>query len=138
MGILEHHSLLMDYSTVNSMITILMYVMFTITAICLLAHWSMVRKLGAWSSLPGPWTPLVFVFELLCNSNTAIVCRDISKRYQKAGLCHIPLTNIPLIFVGDFKLMKFLWNHPDVQGRVPIPDGPLFQFLLDYRSQGEA
>jgi len=112
-----------------------------ITVICgifivgLFSHWLMVRKMGRWKSLPGPYTPLVFVLKSLFTSNNAIIWRETYNKYQKGGLCFIPLINVPLLFVGDFKTLKFLYNHPDVPGRVAVPEGQLFKFFLNYRSR---
>ena len=105
------------------------------TVICILFflglifHWLMVYKMSHWMHLPGPCTPLVFVFKSLCNFNNVIVWRETYKKYQKVslkkidnksllliiyqdGLCFIPLMNIPLLFVGDFRKLKLLFSHP--------------------------
>ena len=106
-----------------------------ITVICgiffvgLFSHWLMVRKMGRWKGLPGPYTPLVFVLKSLFTSNNVIIWRETYKKYQKVnkllknlksndfivyqgGLCFIPLMNVPLLFVGNFNTLKFLYNHP--------------------------
>ena len=105
-----------------------------ITVICgiifvgLFLHGQMVRKMGRWRNLPGPYTPLVFVLKSLLTSNNVIIWRETYKKYQKVnkllknlksndfivyqgGLCFIPLMNVPLLFVGNFNTLKFLYNH---------------------------
>ena len=62
-----------------------------ITVICgiffvlLFSHWLMVRKMGRWKGLPGPYTPLVFVLKSLFTCNNVIIWRETYKKYQKVN-----------------------------------------------------
>jgi hypothetical protein len=116
----------------NMMMTMVSGAMTVICALFflgLICHWLMVHKMSRWMHLPGPCTPLLFVFKSLCNSNNVIVWRETYKKYQKVsledigntskiliiykdGICFVPLMNIPLLFVGDFEKLKLLYNHP--------------------------
>jgi len=44
----------------------------------------------------------------------------------------MPLLEIPLLFVGDYRISKYIHNHPGIQGRQG-DTGPIFQFFHDVR-----
>lgn len=71
---------------------------------------------------PGPTLPILGHFHHLLTGNGTKdpVNRlwDLYKQHSKGGLLRIRAFNLELVHVGDFKLLKEIFNHPDVQGRV--------------------
>ena len=49
---------------------------------------------------------------------------EMYKKYNKNGMMHLNLFTLKMIFVGDLKTVKYLFNLPEVTGR-------LNQALLD-------
>jgi len=43
---------------------------------------------------------------------------NLYKKYQKNGMMFLRSFNLNLVFVGDFDTLKYIYNHPDCQGRV--------------------
>ena len=72
----------MTMTIVSGVMTVIC-VLFFLGLIC---HWLMVRNMSGWMHLPGPCTPLVFVFKSLCNSNNVIVWRETYNQFQKVSL----------------------------------------------------
>ena len=40
------------------------------------------------------------------------------KKYQKDGMLHMNTFGLNIVFIGDFKTLKYVYNHPDVQDRL--------------------
>merc|ERR1711936_328007 len=43
---------------------------------------------------------------------------NLYKKHQRNGMMHLRSFNLDLVFVGDFDTLKYIFNHPDCQGRV--------------------
>ena len=90
--------------------------------------------------LPSPGAPLPLLghFHLLLARWLAVVTLDIDifgmvfrggakdpvnrlwelyKQHSKDGLLWIRSLNLEVLYIGDFKTLKTVFNHPDVQGR---------------------
>merc|ERR1719186_2456535 len=88
---------------------------------CLLAisclHWLLTRQLKRWSHLPGPVSPLVFVVMAAFSRDNSQLLRRFYTKYQRNGLCFVPLMKIPLLFLGDYRIIKHFCSHPGTQAR---------------------
>jgi len=93
------------------------------------------HKFKRWRHLPGPFSPLSFVFESAFTSNNPVLLRKLYNKYEREGLCFLPLVKIPLLLVGDFSKIKWLCSNPGSQGRFIVPNGPFFKFMHDFRLQ---
>ena len=46
---------------------------------------------------------------------------DMYKKYNRNGIMHLNSFSMDLIFVGDFKTVKYLFNLPEVTARMSKP-----------------
>ena len=83
---------------------------------------------------PGPCLPLLGHFHLLiANKGTADPVNrlwSLYKKHNKSGLLRIRVLNLELVYIGDLKTLKEVYNHPDVQGRL-LPQ--MFEIIQENR-----
>jgi len=74
-----------------------------------------------WSHLPSPGLQLPFIGHisvLMADSNDPInYSWEMYKKFSKGGIMFNSVFNFNTLIVGDFHVLKFLFNHPDVQER---------------------
>jgi len=90
----------------------LVLIILSILLMTLYLHWILTRKLKRWSHLPGPSSPLVFLIMSAFSSDNSVLLRRFYTKYQKNGFCFVPLMNIPLLFLGDYRIIKYFSSHP--------------------------
>jgi len=71
---------------------------------------------------PGLCLPVVgHVYKLMTEEgkkDPVMFLWNLYKKHQRNGMMHLRSFNLDLVFVGDFDTLKYIFNHPDCQGRV--------------------
>ena len=76
---------------------------------------------NAWSHLPSPGLPLPYLGHhriLLTDAKDPInYMWELYNKFSKNGMMYNRVFSFDTLIVGDFDVLKYLFNHPDVQER---------------------